>query len=53
MHKLANLLEDEIEELAIVESLDTGKPITSAKGDITESAACLRLVNRKKIRFTD
>ena len=40
--KLADLVEKNIEQLAAVESLDNGKSITMAKGDVGAVAACLR-----------
>lgn len=40
--KLADLFERDIETLAAVEALDNGKPVTLAKGDIGNAAACLR-----------
>lgn len=40
--KLADLFEKNIDLLAAVESLDNGKAITMAKGDVGASAGCLR-----------
>lgn len=40
--KLADLFEANIDKLAAVESLDNGKAITMAKGDVAASAGCLR-----------
>lgn len=43
MHKLADLIEDELEELAALESLDNGKPISDAKAaDLPLVVDCLR-----------
>jgi aldehyde dehydrogenase (NAD+) len=43
MHKLADLIEDEIDELAMLESLDNGKPIREARhGDLPLVIDCLR-----------
>lgn len=40
--KLADLFEKNIDLLAAVESLDNGKAITMAKGDVAGCAGCLR-----------
>lgn len=40
--KLADLVEGEIETLATIETLDTGKPFSSALGDIQEVYSVLR-----------
>jgi aldehyde dehydrogenase (NAD+) len=40
--KLADLFEENADLLAAVESLDNGKAITMAKGDVGASAGCLR-----------
>jgi len=40
--KLADLFEKNLEQLAAVESLDNGKSITMAKGDVAACAGCLR-----------
>ncbi|KAF2447935.1 aldehyde dehydrogenase, allergen Cla h 10 [Karstenula rhodostoma CBS 690.94] len=40
--KLADLFEQHAEDLAAVESLDNGKAISMAKGDVAASAGCLR-----------
>ncbi|KAJ5584814.1 uncharacterized protein N7459_004614 [Penicillium hispanicum] len=40
--KLADLFERDIETLAAIESLDNGKPILLAKGDVTNAFGCLR-----------
>ena len=40
--KLADLLEKNLDLLAAVESLDNGKALGMAKGDIAASAGCLR-----------
>lgn len=43
MHKLCDLLEEEADELAALESLDNGKPIRDAKGaDLPLTIDCLR-----------
>src|SRR5881392_3732740 len=43
MNKLADLIEEEAEELAALESLDNGKPIRDAKGaDLPLTIDCLR-----------
>lgn len=43
MYRLADLIEDEIEELAALESLDNGKPVTDARtADIPLVIDCLR-----------
>jgi len=41
MHKLADLMKRDIEELASLESLNNGKPVTFATSDIEASIACL------------
>lgn len=40
--KLADLFERDIDILAAIESLDNGKPLSQAKGDVLNSAGCLR-----------
>lgn len=40
--KLADLLEENLEQLASIESLDNGKAFNMAKGDVTGAAECLR-----------
>ncbi|KAJ5096881.1 hypothetical protein N7456_007602 [Penicillium angulare] len=40
--RLADLLERDIETVAAIESLDNGKGVTMAKGDVTASAGCIR-----------
>ncbi|MCJ1463430.1 aldehyde dehydrogenase (NAD(P)(+)) ald5 [Pseudocyphellaria aurata] len=40
--KLADLFEQNLEQLAAIESLDNGKAFTMAKGDIGAAAGCLR-----------
>ncbi|KAF2842302.1 aldehyde dehydrogenase, allergen Cla h 10 [Patellaria atrata CBS 101060] len=40
--KLADLFERDIDTLAAIESLDNGKAITMAKGDVGMAAGCLR-----------
>lgn len=40
--KLADLVERDLEKLAAVESLDNGKSISMAKGDVAAVAACIR-----------
>ncbi|PWI71891.1 aldehyde dehydrogenase [Purpureocillium lilacinum] len=40
--KLADLLEEHTEILAAIESLDNGKALTMAKGDVGMAAGCLR-----------
>lgn len=40
--KLADLMEENIETLASIESLDNGKALTMAKGDIGAAAGCIR-----------
>jgi len=40
--KLADLFEKNIDLLARIESLDNGKSVTMAKGDIGACAGCLR-----------
>ena len=43
LYKLAELMERDVEELALLESLDVGKPITNAlRGDVPQSSKCLR-----------
>ena len=42
LHNLAGLFEKNLDLLAAVESLDNGKSITMAKGDVGACAACLR-----------
>ncbi|HEX4129415.1 MAG TPA: aldehyde dehydrogenase family protein [Pirellulales bacterium] len=43
MNKLADLLEEEMDELAALESLDNGKPIRDARaGDVPMTIDCLR-----------
>lgn len=41
--KLADLFEKHVDELAAVESLDNGKAISMAKGDVAAAAGCLRV----------
>lgn len=40
--KLADLVEQNLEQLAAIEALDNGKAFSMAKGDIRASAGCLR-----------
>lgn len=40
--KLADLVEQNLEQLAAIEALDNGKAFSMAKGDIGASAGCLR-----------
>lgn len=40
--KLADLFEQNIEQLAAIEALDNGKALTMAKGDVGASMGCLR-----------
>jgi aldehyde dehydrogenase (NAD+) len=42
MLRLADLIEKNIDLLAAVETLDNGKSITDAKGDVSAVAACIR-----------
>jgi len=42
LNKLAELFEAHIDTLAAIESLDNGKSLTMAKGDINAAAGCLR-----------
>jgi len=42
LNKLADLFEQNVDLLAAVESLDNGKAITMAKGDVAACAGCLR-----------
>ncbi|KAL4796126.1 aldehyde dehydrogenase domain-containing protein [Aspergillus venezuelensis] len=42
LYNLVTLMEESREILAAVESMDSGKPITSARGDIEEAIGCLR-----------
>jgi aldehyde dehydrogenase (NAD+) len=42
MHRLAELIEEEAQELARLETLDNGKPIKDARGDIGMVVDCLR-----------
>ncbi|SCV73367.1 BQ2448_7293 [Microbotryum intermedium] len=42
LNKLALLVEQNEEDLALVESCDSGKPIRWARGDVQDSVACLR-----------
>lgn len=42
MIKLADIVEKNLNLLAAVESLDNGKSITMAKGDVAAVAGCLR-----------
>jgi aldehyde dehydrogenase (NAD+) len=42
LSKLAALFEENLDLLAAVESLENGKAITMAKGDVGAAAACLR-----------
>ena len=41
LFKFANLIKKNILELGILETLDVGKPISAATGDIAACAACL------------
>lgn len=40
--KLAAAIEDKLEEIALVEANDNGKPIMLARGDVGYAAACFR-----------
>lgn len=40
--KLADLFEQNVEQLASIESLDNGKAFSFAKGDVSAAAGCLR-----------
>lgn len=40
--KLADLLEENVEQLASIESLDNGKAFSMAKADIAAAAGCIR-----------
>ncbi|OXU22283.1 hypothetical protein TSAR_006021 [Trichomalopsis sarcophagae] len=42
MHKLADLMERDIDYLASIETLDNGKTFADSKGDISASIECLR-----------
>ncbi|KAM0756329.1 aldehyde dehydrogenase [Meredithblackwellia eburnea MCA 4105] len=42
IHKLANLIERDQADLALLETVDSGKPISWSKADITDTVACLR-----------
>jgi len=42
MNKLADIMEARLEDLAVLETLDSGKGITWARGDITESISAFR-----------
>ncbi len=42
LKKLADLLEEHAEEFALYESMDVGKPIVNAQGDVATAAASLR-----------
>lgn len=42
MNNLASLFEENIDLLAAVESLDNGKALSMAKGDVGAAAGCLR-----------
>ena len=42
LNKLADLIEQNLESLAAVESLDNGKAMMMAKGDVGAAASCLR-----------
>ena len=42
LNKLADLVEKNLDTLAAVESLDNGKSITMAKGDVGAVVACIR-----------
>lgn len=42
LHKLATLIEENLTLVASVESLDNGKSISDAKGDIGAVVACLK-----------
>lgn len=38
LHKVANALRADVEEIALLETLDTGKPLTQARKDVEASA---------------
>ena len=40
--KLADLFEENVEQLAAIEALDNGKAFSIAKGDVSMAAGCLR-----------
>lgn len=40
--KLADLVERDLEQIAQIESLDNGKPMMLARGDVGYAAACFR-----------
>lgn len=42
MYKLGDLIEQEIDTLATIETWDNGKPFADSIGDITEAIACIR-----------
>jgi acyl-CoA reductase-like NAD-dependent aldehyde dehydrogenase len=42
LRRLADLIDERGEEIALLESRDTGKPLTSARGDVEEAADLLR-----------
>ena len=42
LNKLADLFDENIETLAAIESLDNGKSLTMAKGDVGYCSGCLR-----------
>lgn len=42
LNKLADLVEAELETIAQIESLDNGKPMMLARGDVGYSVACFR-----------
>ena len=42
LHKLADLVESNQEKFALYESLDAGKPITQALGEVMQASASLR-----------
>jgi acyl-CoA reductase-like NAD-dependent aldehyde dehydrogenase len=42
LHKWASLIEENVEELAAIESLDNGKPHEMSKGDISLAVGCIR-----------
>ncbi len=42
LHRLADLLERDVEKIALAESLDTGKRIVEARYDVADVVACFR-----------
>lgn len=42
LNKLADLLERDIETIAMIEALDNGKSVTMAMGDVGAAAGCIR-----------